>query len=338
VLQRDKRHAGANHYYIHAMEATQPEKAESAADRLLHLAPGAGHLVHMPAHIFVRVGRYADAAAANEKAILADEDYITQCRAQGIYPLGYYPHNIHFLWLARTMEGNSGEAIRAARKAAAQIKPEDVKNLPILQTFLVTPYFALVRFGKWDEILSEPQPSAGLFSEGMWRYARAMALIRKQRFAEAEKELETLTRLSTDKNLIETPATFSSNTPEGVFRIVPPLVAGELAAARGDYDKAIALLEKAVRLEDALNYAEPPDWHAPVRHALGAVLLDAKRPVEAEVVFWDDLKKNPENGWALFGLATAMKAQGKTEEAAAIEKRFEKAWSRADVRLTTSRY
>ena len=178
VMQRNKNHPGALHYYIHLMENTKsPERAEEAADRLLSLMPGAGHMVHMPSHIFMRVGRYNDASLSNQHAILADEEYITQCRAQGLYPLGYYPHNIHFLWFASTMEGRSGRAIEAARKTASKISPEDVRKLPFLQAFVVVPYYALTRFGKWEEILKEPRPKHDSpFVSGMWHYARGTAL------------------------------------------------------------------------------------------------------------------------------------------------------------------
>ena len=338
VLRRNPRHPGATHYYIHAVEAKDPAKAEQAADTLLKLMPGAGHMVHMPSHIYIRVGRYADASAANEQAILADEDYITQCRAQGIYPLAYYPHNIHFLWAAATMEGRSATALEAARKVASKIPHEALHQFSILQSFLIVPYHAMVRFGKWDEILKEPKPTAGLFTEGIWRYARGMALIRNGKLAEAESEVAAIQKILTDKTFLETPATFSSNSGETVLRIAPEVLAGELAAERGEYDKAVLHLGRAVRYEDALVYTEPPDWPLPVRLNLGAVLLKAGRPVEAEVIYWEDLSKNPENGWALAGLAQALRAQGKNDEAAGIEVRLRKAWVNADIQLSASRF
>jgi tetratricopeptide (TPR) repeat protein len=338
VLARNPRHPGATHYYIHAMEAKEPYKAEHAADTLLKLMPGAGHMVHMPSHIFIRVGRYEDAAAANEQAILADEDYITQCRAQGIYPLAYYPHNIHFLWASATMQGRGSTALEAARKTASAIPHDALQELPILQSFLITPYHAMVRFGKWEELLKEPKPHAGLFTEGMWHYGRGMALIRTGRASEAEAEIEAIRRILKDKTFLETPATFSSNTGEHVLRITPEILAGELAASRGEFDKALGHLQTAVRYEDALVYTEPPDWPLPVRLNLGAVLLQADRPLEAEVVFWEDLSKNPENGWALTGLEQALRAQGNTEQAESIAERKRKAWAQADVELTAARF
>jgi tetratricopeptide (TPR) repeat protein len=340
VMAANPNHPGATHYYIHVMEPTKnPERAEAAADRLLKLMPGAGHMVHMPSHIYQRVGRYEDSAEANRRAILADEDYITQCRAQGLYPLGYYPHNIHFLWSAATMEGRSEEAIAAARKTAAAIPHQALETVPFLQGFLVVPYYALTRFGKWDEILSEPAPwYDSLFTRGIWHYARGSAFAATGRLSEAQQELDQLKEIVADPKLPELPASFSANNAYVILRIAPEVLAGELAARRGDFDQAVAYLERAVHFEDALIYTEPPDWHYPVRQSLGAVLLQAKRPDEAEAVYWEDLRGNPDNGWSLFGLMQCLKAQGKSEPADQVEKRFQKAWARADVQLTASRF
>jgi tetratricopeptide (TPR) repeat protein len=339
VMARNPKHPGANHLYIHVMESTKPELAEAAADRLLPLMPGAGHMVHMPAHIYQRVGRYADSAAANEKAVLADEDYITQCRAQGVYPLGYYPHNIHFLWSAATMEGRSQVAIEAARKTASKVPREALQELPFLQAFLVVPQYALTRFGKWDEILAETRPVVDtLFARGVWHYTRGIALTAKGRLDEARGELEKLRAIVADPELAKVPASFSTNSPDAILRIAPEVLAGELLTKEGDFDRGLAHLEKAVKYEDALAYTEPPDWHYPVRQSLGAVLLQAGRAAEAEVVYWDDLKRNPGNGWSLYGLSQALTAQAKTDAAALARQRFEKAWARADVTLGASRF
>jgi tetratricopeptide (TPR) repeat protein len=336
VMQRDLNQPGANHYYIHVTELPYPERAEAAADRLKGLMPGAGHMVHMPAHIYQRVGRYADASAANERAIFADEDYIAQCQAQGIYPITYFPHNIHFLWSSATMEGRSSVAIEAARKTAAQIPRQALADTPILQGFLVVPYYARVRFGKWHEILNETQPVYNSpFVSGIWRYARGIAYAGLGKFDEASSELQKLREIARSKELAKE-ATWSNNSAPAVMTIAVEALAGELADRQGRYDEAVAHLDKAVRLEDGLEYVEPPDWHYPVRHSLGAVLLQAGRPSEAEVVYWQDLRRNPENGWALFGLAKSLQAQGKSDEAGDVEKRFEKAWARADVKLTSS--
>ncbi|HEY0682460.1 MAG TPA: tetratricopeptide repeat protein [Steroidobacter sp.] len=340
VLAKNPEHPGALHYWIHLWEASNtPEKAEAAADRLLPLAPAAGHLVHMPGHIFQRVGRYGDAMKANQMAILADEDYITQCRAQGLYPLGYYPHNVHFLWFAASMAGQSKIAIDAANKTAQAVPPAALKELPILQTFTLTPDYALVRFGKWDEILALPAPRVdSMFTRGVRHYARGMAFIRKKDFESAKKEIAGVRQIANDPKLIETPSSMSLNLADSVLRVAVEVLDGELAAAQGNYDTAIAHLDRAVRYHDNLIYTEPDDWHAPVRHALGAVLLDAGRPAEAEAVYWEDLRRNPKNGWALFGLNKALQAQNKVEQAKLVEADFKKAWADADVTLTASRF
>jgi tetratricopeptide (TPR) repeat protein len=336
VIKRNPKHPGALHMYIHLMEAHHPARAEAAADALLPLVPAAGHMVHMPGHIYQRVGRYSDAIRANELAIAADEDYITQCRAQGLYPMGYYPHNIHFLWFAATYDGQSAKAIESARKVAAKITDEALTAVPVLAGFRVVPYLALTRFGKFDDMLREPDPGPNAYIRGTWLYARGLAFVAKNQLQEAEQELARLNEVLTDKAL-EGPL-FSPNVMRNILAIGPEVLSGEIAAVRGQHDKAIAHLEKAVRLEDALVYTEPSEWHYPPRHALGAILLEAGRPAEAETVYWEDLRRNRENGWALAGLLQALKAQKKTGEAALVEARFKRAWQRADITLTTSRF
>src|SRR5438094_1730601 len=337
IIARNPQHPGALHLYIHLMEAYAPFKAEAAADRLQTLMPAAGHMVHMPAHIYQRVGRYAAAARSNELAIAADEDYISQCRAQGLYPMAYYPHNLHFLWFAATAEGRSQMAIEAARKAASKVDDETLKAVPLLAGFRVVPYYALTRFGKWDEMLREPEPPpTSAYLRGMWHYTRGTAFLGKGQTDSAEQEFGKLNEIMADKSLDQ--PLFSPNTGRGVLTIAQEVLAGEIAAAKKNYDAAVAHLERAVRLEDALVYTEPAEFHYPPRLALGAVLLEAKRPGEAETVYWEDLKRNRESGWALFGLMQALKAQGKNEDAALVEARFKKAWARADVTLTASRF
>ncbi len=338
VLARHPKHPGALHYWIHLWEPTDtPERAEAEADRLLPLMPGAGHVVHMPAHIYMRVGRHADVVKSNQMAVQADEDYIAQCRAQGMYPLGYYPHNIHFIWMGATASGQSKVALDAARKVADAIPAEALGTVPILQGFLVVPYWAMVRFARWDDILNDKGPRHDTaFTRGAWRFARAMALTATNRLAEAEQELAELNKLVTDPSL-KGQTTFSTNSGIAILRIAPDVVAGEIAAKRKDWDTAVKHLDRAIRYEDALIYQEPPDWPAPARQNLGAVLLEAGRADEAEAVYWEDLRKNPGNGWSLFGLTQALTAQGKNDEAALAQKRFEKAWKDADFRLTASR-
>ncbi len=337
VLARNPNHPGANHLYIHAMEANTPEKAEGAADRLLKLMPGAGHMVHMPSHIYQRVGRYADAASSNQAAVVADEDYITQCRAQGLYPMAYYPHNIHFLWFAATADGRSALAIESARKTASKVSDELLTQLPLLGSFRIVPWYALTRFGKWDEMLKEPAPADKfLYLKGVWHYSRGLAFLGKDQADDAEKELAELRRIAADKSL-DYPM-FSPNTAAAILSVAPEVLAGEVAARRKDFDKAVAHLDRAVRLEESLVYTEPSEWHYPPRLALGAVLLAAGRAKEAETVYWEDLRRNRDNGWALFGLAQAQRAQGRSDDAAATQTRFEKAWARADVKLGASRF
>ena len=336
VMARNPKHPGALHLYIHLIEPTDtPERAEQAADTLKGLMPGAGHIVHMPAHIYQRVGRYADSASANERAIAADENYISQCRAQGIYPMAYYPHNIHFLWFATSAQGRSAAAIDAANKTGEQIGDEALAQMPMLAGFRVVKYWALARFGKWDQILALPQPESDLFLTGAWHYVRGLAYIGKGDTAAAEQELAALRKVAANPALDY--AMFSPNSAADIIAIGPEVLAGELAAARGDYDTAVAHLSRAVRLEDGLVYTEPTEWHYPPRLALGAVLLDAGRPAEAETVYWQVLDRYPDSGWALFGLAEALKKQRKTDEAALIDARFTKAWRDADVKLTASR-
>jgi tetratricopeptide (TPR) repeat protein len=338
VLAKHPGHPGALHYWLHLWEPTDtPERAEAEADRLLPLMPGAGHVVHMPAHIYMRVGRHADVVKSNQMAALADEDYIAQCRAQGLYPLSYYPHNIHFIWMGATASGQRKVALDAARRLVAAIPAEALGTVPILQGFLVVPYWAMVRFGEWDAILADKGPRHDTtFTRGAWRYARAMALIAKGRLREADAELARLRTLVNNSSL-KAQVTFSTNTGYAILRIAPEVVAGEIAARRKNWNTALLHLERAVRYEDALNYQEPPDWHAPVRQNLGAVLLAAGRADEAEAVYWEDLRKNPGTGWALFGLLQALKAQGKKDEAALVEARFKDAWKNSDITLGTGR-
>ncbi|WP_291984791.1 hypothetical protein [Luteitalea sp.] len=338
VMRAHSRHPGALHMYIHLIESTTtPQRAEAAADTLLTLMPAAGHMVHMASHIYQRVGRYADAMKSNTLAIAADEDYITQCRAQGLYPMAYYPHNVHFLWFAAAADGQSRVALDAARKVAAGIDDTQLAAMPLLAGFRVVPYWAHVRFGKWQEMLAEPAPpQANAFLRGAWHYGRGQALVATGDLAAAERELQELETAMHDKGLDQ--PLFSPNTGRAILSIGPAVLRGEIAAARRDFATAIARLEEAVRLEDALVYTEPSEWHSPPRLALAAILLEAGRPAEAETVYWEDLKRNRDNGWALFGLDQALRAQGKHDQAGIVKARLDRAWARADVSLTSSRF
>ncbi|MGH8001281.1 MAG: tetratricopeptide repeat protein [Brasilonema sp.] len=337
VLKRNPNHPGANHLYIHAVEASpNPERGNKSADRLGNLVPGAGHLVHMPAHIYIRVGRYHDAVVANQRAIASDKDYITQCHAQGIYPLGYMPHNHHFLMAGAMMGGESKLAIQAARHTAAMADQKKMREpgYGTLQHYYSMPLYALTRFGKWDEILKEPAPAADLkYPNGAWHYARGMAFTAKGTLKQAAEELEQLQAIAADP-AIEEVTIWDINTTSNLLKIASEVLAGEIAAKGSDYTKAIAHLKTAVTLEDNLKYDEPATWYSPVRQFLGAVLLKANRAPEAEIVYVEDLKRYPENGWSLFGIAQSLRQQGKTRQALIVQKRFEQAWQYGDVTLT----
>ncbi|MGH9160700.1 MAG: hypothetical protein ACRD2X_12050, partial [Vicinamibacteraceae bacterium] len=285
-------------------------------------------------HIYQRVGRYEDAVKSNRLAIVADEDYITQCRAQGLYPMGYYPHNIDFLRFAASAEGQSEVAIDAARKVASRIDDQTLAEMPMMAAFRVAPYWELTRFGRWDEMLKEPAPPRHAYLRGAWHYARGLALVATDRLSEAEGELAKLREMMNEKDL-ENPL-FSPNTAGEVLRIGPEVLAGEIAAARGQFNRAISHLEKAVRFEDSLVYTEPSEWPVPPRLVLGAVLLEAGRAAEAETVYWNELRRHRGSGWSLFGLAQALRAQKK--DVGDVQERFEEAWSRADVILASSRF
>jgi tetratricopeptide (TPR) repeat protein len=339
AIEIDPRNTGALHYYIHLVEEHYPDKAEPAADQLTKLAPNAGHLVHMPSHIFMRLGRYSDAYEANKLAVLADEGYITACRNQGIYPLAYYPHNIHFQCWAAEREGHKEEAIRLARKVGAKaLEAGDLgADFALQGAFISMPYYALVRFGEWDQILKEPAPPAHVpYARGMHHYARGLAYLFTDKTREAKAELEQLENVRNLPAIQEEFVGFA--TAPVLLEIASSVLQGELAAKAGKADEALVHLEHAVRLEDGLTYNEPPDWPIPARHNLGAVLLEADRPTDAESVYWTDLKKNPNNGYAMFGLIEALKAQGKDDAAEEMSARFEEVWATADAQLSSSRF
>jgi tetratricopeptide (TPR) repeat protein len=336
VLARNPKHPMAIHLYIHAVEASsQPERAEPHADTLTDLVPGAGHLVHMPSHIFWRVGRYHDASEANVRAADVDEAYIAQCYAQGFYPALYYPHNIHFLWAASSMEGRSAVAIDAARRVAANVRLEMVREFPTVEFFKTIPLLALAQFGRWDEILAEPAPPAELeFSTGMWRYVRATAYARKGNLDAARSEHEKLQPLLDAEDVLYLDGVdYPAST---LLKIADELVQGEIAMAGDRPADAVGHFRTAVATQDTLPYTEPPFWYYPTRHSLGKALLAAGEPDRAEAVYREDLEVYPHNGWAMFGLVQALEAQDK--DAAEAKTMFEHAWSLADVELTASRF
>ena len=276
ILARHPDHPGANHYYIHLVEASpNPERALASAERLATLMPGAGHITHMPAHIFFRVGRYADASDVTARAIEADERYISQHHPKGIYPL-YYLHNLRFLSASASMEGRSAVALAAARKVAAQVPGQFVGNEIQLQDFLVTPLYVLTRFGRWDDILREPQPGKELmYARGIWHYARGTAFTARGEVAQAAQELAQLEALVADPFLKDVQV--ARNGSADLLTLAARVLAGELAAQRGDKATAIRLLKDAVRLQDELHYFEPPAWYYPVRHSASAVRLPGSR-------------------------------------------------------------
>ncbi len=336
VLEGAPDHPLAQHLYIHALEASStPEKAEAVADRLTDLVPGAGHLVHMPAHIFYRVGRYNDAAEANIRAAAVDEAYIAQCNAQGFYPAAYYPHNIHFLWSSATMQGQRAVSLDSAQRVVDNVRVEQVKQFPTIEFFRTVPLLSMVRFGQWQTILSEPQPFAEFrFAEAIWRYARGVAFAATGEVAAARAELAQLEPLQADVAV-----TFldKRDYPGSVLvGIAINLLKGEIAYRQSDYAGAVPHFERAVAAQDLLPYTEPPFWYYPTRQSLGAALLKAGKPVEAEAVYRADLKQYRHNGWSMFGLMQSLEAQGKTAEAAKVKVHFDAAWQFADTELEAS--
>lgn len=336
IIKRAPNHPGALHLYIHAVEATTtPQRAEAAADRLEKLMPGAGHIVHMPSHIYYRVGRYDDAAKVNTLAALVDEQYIAACHAQGFYPVGYYGHNIHFLWTSSEMEGRYQAAIDAARRLVKAVGPDAAKMGPQAQLYFFTPVATLLRFGKWDEVLAEPLPGTELKLDlVMAHLARGFAFANENDAAGAAAERSALARLVDDAAL----ASYVQVPGKQMAQIALAELDGEIARTAGHFDAAVTAFTAAAGLEHALPYTEPPYWHQPVSQLLGAVLLQAGRAKEAEAVYRESLMSYRLDGWALYGLALAQDAQGHHEEADATRKEFAAVWQLADVKLTTSRF
>jgi tetratricopeptide (TPR) repeat protein len=337
TIARSPKHPLALHLYIHAMEASSsPQKAEAAADTLYRLVPGSGHLVHMPAHIFWRVGRYNDAAEANVQAAKVDEDYIAACNAQGFYPAMYYPHNIHFLWAASSMQGQSKVAIEAARKVAANVRLEQIDQFPTVEFFHTIPLLSLVQFGHWDEILAEPQPRADLaYSNAIWRYARGIANANKGDLKAARTEQAALVPLMANEKIMKLDG--SDYPASQLLLIADNLLRGEIAMASGDTTSAVAEFTEAVSAQDALPYTEPPFWYYPTRQSLGVALLKAGKTKEAEAVYRKDLEIYQHNGWSTFGLIQALDAQKKTADADVQREHFKAMWQFADIELKGSR-
>ena len=336
VLARSPDHPLALHLYIHTMEASsRPERAEAAADRLRNLVPGAGHLVHMPAHIYWRVGRYKDASEANVLAADVDESYIAQCNAQGFYPALYYPHNIHFLWAASSMEGRSQVALEAARRVQANVALEMIEEYPSVEFFHTIPLLALTQFGRWAEVLAEPAPPENLdYSRAIRHYARGTAFARSKDLDSARAERAALVPLrdSAKVHFLDTVDYPASQ----LLLIADELLLGEMAMAEKKLDQAIDHFAAAVAAQDALPYTEPPFWYYPTRQSLGQALLTAGKAPAAEEVYRKDLEDYKRNGWSLFGLIQSLLAQGK--DAGDVQAMFDTVWSEADVTLTASRF
>ena len=336
VLEQQSDHPLALHLYIHAVEASSTaERAEAAADILADLVPGAGHLVHMPAHIYWRVGRYNDASEANIRAADVDEEYIAQCNAQGFYPALYYPHNIHFLWAASTMEGRSELSIASAIRVAKNVSLDQIKQFPTVEFFQTMPLLSYVRFGKWGEIMATAQPPEDLvYSTGIWHYARGVALAQTGKLDQARAEQMAIGPLADD---VSVRFLDERNYPASLLlSIADELLMGEIALIEEHYPEAISHFEKAVNQQDALPYTEPPFWYYPTRQSLGIALMKSGAALEATAVYRKDLEQYPRNGWSLFGLAQALEAQGLSAEASQVKARFENVWQMADVSLTGS--
>lgn len=335
VLSREPNHPGACHFYIHSVEAsTRPERALPVADRLLNLMPGAGHMVHMPSHIYIRVGMYEKSRKANEMAVDADDRYFEKVdRGHGVYH-GYRAHNAHFQAWSSMFLGARKDALDAAREMVAKLPLDDMGEGHRLESYLFVPVHVMMRFGLWAEILSEPSPPERFpVAVALWHHARGVALANTGRIPEAleeEKKFEAVAA-SVDPEVKVRRATVTR-----LMDLARHMMKGEIRFKAGMHEEAFAALRQAVEIEDSLPYSEPPGWMQPIRHALGALLLEADRVDEAEAVYRADLARHADNGWSLHGLAECLSRKGKGEEAAAVQTKFEKAWAHSDIKITSS--
>jgi tetratricopeptide (TPR) repeat protein len=339
LMKVNPKHPGAHHFYIHALESSAtPEKAMASAKLLETLVPGSGHLLHMPSHIYINTGDYHAGTLSNIEAAKIDSVYTTTCHAQGAYPLGYYPHNNHFLVATAALEGNSRLAWETARKLQEHTAKE-VMRMPgwgTLQHYYTIPYYTAVKLSMWDTILAITPPANDLvYPRAIWHYARGMAYLGKNDVAKARTEMDSLRVLATDTTL-KYITIWNINTTADLVQIASRVLAGGIAAREGQFPQSISLLQEAVALEDNLNYNEPPDWFFSIRHHLGAVLLKAGKYAEAENIYNQDLKTWRRNGWALIGLYNSLALQKKNDEAQKVKTAFEEAWKYADMKLVSS--
>lgn len=327
VIRRDPNHLGAIHYYIHAVEASSsPERALAGANRLAALAPAAGHIVHMPAHVYIRTGDYESAVKTNQKAAAADEAYIKSSGAQGIYPMMYYSHNLHFIAMCSAMNGDYAEAKKAANMLAAHVGPA-VKDMPPLEGFMTIPLAVEIRFHRWNDILAAKAPDPAMKTTTVfYHFARGMALAGTGKIADAEAEYKFVSEAekATPEDVIF--AMPVNNKAKDILKIAENVLGGKIAVAKKDNATAVTMLQQAIAVQDSLKYGEPPDWFFPVRESLGAVLLSSGNAAEAEKVFREDLDRNPRNPRSLYGLREALKAQKRDYDAGFIQKRFDASW------------
>lgn len=336
LIKINPTHPGAHHFYIHALEASAtPEKALASAKLLETLVPGAGHLLHMPSHIYINTGDYHLGSLSNIRAVAADSNYTTTCHAQGAYPLSYFPHNYHFLAATATLEGHSKWAWMAAKQLQEHTS-EEVMRMPgwgTLQHYFTIPYYIAVKFSMWDTILTFPaSPEDLVYPQAILHYAKGMALLGKNDLTGAQKEMDSLSLLTTDTALQHL-TIWEINSTADIVQIAAKVLAAEIASNQGQSDKAVSLLREAIVIEDNLNYNEPPDWFFSVRHHLGNVLLKSGKYNEAEKIFKEDLQTWRKNGWALAGLYNALIKQNKTEDAEKTKKEFDEAWQHADIKI-----
>ncbi|HEX4603744.1 MAG TPA: hypothetical protein VH724_07105 [Candidatus Angelobacter sp.] len=334
VLKRDPNHMGAIHYYIHSVEASpSPERALAAANRLAELAPAAGHLVHMPGHVYIRTGDFESAIKTNQLAAAADRSYLQTTGAGGMYGAMYYSHNLHFIAACSSMNGKYAEAHKAAEMLAAHVGPH-VKDMPPLEGFMTVPLAVEMRFQKWDQILSIPQPDVAMKTTTVfWHFARGMAFAAKGKVTEAEAEHHIVSEAADKTPPDQVFAMPVNNKAKDVLNIAVSVLAAKIALARHDSSNAISLLQRAIAIQDTLKYDEPPDWFYPVRESLGAVLLLNGNAAEAEKVFREDLDRNPRNPRSLFGLSEALRAQNRAYDAQFVDKQFQSNWKSTEIKL-----